>query len=525
MSALRLGALLLFAFLALSQAQASGFTEIEIRKDRDGAGPSHIFYLHDNVVAVVDPLEGVISAYRDTDDAAVKTASMPIGFRPWRLVRRPASVAIISEDGKRRIDVGRDESHWPGEFTAAAHDGKDATYRIPPVVRTRSGLTLKAFRGERALAIRAVGPYYLASARELDRIGDARRYVLWKEYYLSEPPADEPDEQRIKVNVYVGRFEKDGTLSGIARLPRAAMSRIGFDYATIMPDGTIALLASLISSDKPGPFKIYRLPFQTPSPQLVKLQKAKGRPRHWPLPPPLSPMFPLIEPTDSTTLDVGEEGRPAGQSRPDGAADVTRSSMRQAMNAYRDHEWTLTDDNLRNPCETIIVAGTPVACRRPDRFVPPPEVARRSRPANMTGVPYDWGGSDSLERFDQKIDQGYIAGNIGGTFWPDGTRRVTAGVDCSGFVANVWKLGRHIGTSDLAQVTARVDRLDRMRVGDALLLPDHHIALYRGQVEPDGASLAIRVTEAASRCGLVCDSTYEIDHFHGYALRRSKTLR
>ena len=134
MSALRLGALLLFAFLALSQAQASGFTEIEIRKDRDGAGPSHIFHLHDNVVAVVDPLEGVISAYRDTNDAAVKTASMPTGFRPWRLVRRPASVAIISEDGKRRIDVGRDEFHWPGEFTAAAHDGKDGDYRIPPVV-------------------------------------------------------------------------------------------------------------------------------------------------------------------------------------------------------------------------------------------------------------------------------------------------------------------------------------------------------------------------------------------------------
>ena len=62
------------------------------------------------------------------------------------------------------------------------------------------------------------------------------------------------------------------------------MSRIGFDYATIMPDGTIALLASLIASDKPGPFKIYRLPFQTPSVQLVRLQKTKGRPRHWPSP-------------------------------------------------------------------------------------------------------------------------------------------------------------------------------------------------------------------------------------------------
>jgi hypothetical protein len=40
--------------------------------------------------------------------------------------------------------------------------------------------------------------------------------VLWKEYYLSEPPPEEPDEQHIKVNVYVGRFERDGTLSGLA---------------------------------------------------------------------------------------------------------------------------------------------------------------------------------------------------------------------------------------------------------------------------------------------------------------------
>ena len=86
------------------------------------------------------------------------------------------------------------------------------------------------------MAIRAVGPYYLASARELDRIGDARRYVLWKEYYLSEPPADEPDEQELKSMSMSAGSKKDGTLSGIARLPRAAMSRIGFDYATIMPD-------------------------------------------------------------------------------------------------------------------------------------------------------------------------------------------------------------------------------------------------------------------------------------------------
>jgi hypothetical protein len=63
-----------------------------------------------------------------------------------------------------------------------------------------------------------------------------------------------------------------------------------------------------------------------------------------------------------------------------------------------------------------------------------------------------------------------------------------------------------------------VARLDRMRVGDVLLLPDSHVALE--QVDLDGASIGIRVTEAASRCGAVCDSIYEIDHFQNYMLRR-----
>jgi hypothetical protein len=44
--------------------------------------------------------------------------------------------------------------------------------------------------------------------------------------------------------------------------------------------------------------------------------------------------------------------------------------------------------------------------------------------------------------------------------------------------------------------------------------------LYREQVPTDGASLAIHVTEATSRCGSVCDSVYEIDFFHDFTLRR-----
>jgi len=63
---IRSAALGLMCLLGLVPAPAAAFSEIEVRQDHDGAGPSHIFHLHDSVVAVVDPLDGTISAYADT---------------------------------------------------------------------------------------------------------------------------------------------------------------------------------------------------------------------------------------------------------------------------------------------------------------------------------------------------------------------------------------------------------------------------------------------------------------------------
>jgi hypothetical protein len=521
---IRSAALALICLLGLQAAPAAAFTEIEVRQDRDGAGPSHIFHLHDDVVAVVDPLDGTVSAYADRHGTPLRSAGLPVGFRPWRLVRLPTSIAIISEDGRSRIEVGRDQAAWPREFELIEHHDADAAYRVSPLVRTGWGVLLKPFRGAGALRIRAIGPYYLASARELERFGDRRRYVLWKEFYMSEPPPGE-DERRVKVNVYVGRFERDGTLSGIAPLPIAVMSRVGFDYATVLPDGTIALLASIITDGKPGPFKIYDLAFQTPSPYLVALQKAVGRPRHWAYAPAPADIFPVPEPKPVAVATAW-----AGQSSGADAADdmqqpPSRVEMRRQMDAYRDHRWTLSEANRRNPCSTMIVASPAFECRNQQRFVVPAEQLRLRTPVTMRGVPYDWGGNDSLERFDDKIKRGFVAGNIGGTFWSAGSRRVTAGVDCSGLVSNVWHLDHHAGTYELPDLTEPVAQLHHMQLGDVLLLPDHHVALYREQVDLDGASIGIRVTEAASRCGAVCDSVYEIDHFEDYMLRRLKTKR
>jgi len=515
-----LSVLLAAIFSALSYCAALAFTEIPVRDYKDGGGPSHIFHLHDKVLAVVDPLEGKIVAYQSGHTSQIKEAALPNGSRPWRLVRLPDKVVIISEDEKSRIEVPRDETVWPHQFVATDHDKSDARFRMPRVQRTRSGLMLVAASGQRALNVKPIGPNYLASMRELERIGDGRRYVLWKEQYFTDE--SDPRAKKIQVDVYVGRFEKNGTLSGLARIDRASMNRIGFDYVTILPDGSLALLASINS----GNFKIYGASFEQPSRLIARLQQQRGTQDFWPFAPQPSSLNEFITPSDTNVIDSGDQaGQPvAANSTPTAKAPPTRAAYAGAMDAYRDETWTLIDKNRRSPCDAVVVDGIPVSCPHPKLFVWPPREVKQPYPNPMKGLPYDWGGADSIDEFRKKLDRAYAAGNIGDTFWADGAERVTTGVDCSGFVSNVWKLGLHIPTRKLDDYTTPVAELNKMLVGDALLLAGVHVVLYREQVMPDGASIYLRVTEATSRCGSVCDSIYEIDYFHNYTLRRRKSL-
>jgi hypothetical protein len=437
-------------------------------------------------------------------------------------VRETDRVFIISEDETSRIEVPRHEKDWPQAFSAVPHDRADPRFQMPRVQRTRSGLMLLAANGEPALNIHPIGPHYMASLRELSRIGDGRRYVLWKEVYLRDFAPGDPDQRKIQVDVYVGRFEPNGSISGLVRVDRASMARIGFDYVSILPDGTVALLASI----RGAPFGIYNAAFAPPSPAIARLQRTTGFQREWAEPPPLTEFQGMILPTDTKTVTVSPH-----PVQPLSTALVekldrrpSRADFVKTMDAYRDHIWTLTDDNRRNPCEAEIVPGIAMSCPHPARFVWPPREARQPYPNPMKGLPYDWGGADSITGFDRKLARGFAAGNIGDTFWADGATRVTAGVDCSGLLSRVWKLGQHVPTADINGVTSPVADINDMRIGDAFLKAGSPVMLHREQLTLDGASLSIRVTEASSRCGSVCDSIYEIDQFQDFTLRQRKGL-
>src|SRR5262245_60912107 len=156
-SALLLHTVFLLALALAGIGEAAAFTEIPVRESRDGAGPSHIFALQGDVLAVVDPLGGTIAAYRTADGTVAKSARLPQRARPWRLTRSENAVVIISEDRTQKIVVPREIAAWPAQFESSDIRPNDPDLRTK---RTKSGLRLSAYGRKRALTVKPVGPYY-----------------------------------------------------------------------------------------------------------------------------------------------------------------------------------------------------------------------------------------------------------------------------------------------------------------------------------------------------------------------------
>lgn len=146
-----------------------------------------------------------------------------------------------------------------------------------------------------------------------------------------------------------------------------------------------------------------------------------------------------------------------------------RTNIVNTANAYASKAWTASKSNWNG--------STSDGWRRP-RYI---EAKNRSySTANPpAGVPYGWGGHDTLSQFDSYIANGRRAGDVNTV---NGRKSNITGVDCSGFIQNTWGLtgskrncaslenyGKSINTSQLA-------------VGDALssAAGDRHCLLYRG---------------------------------------------
>ena len=157
------------------------------------------------------------------------------------------------------------------------------------------------------------------------------------------------------------------------------------------------------------------------------------------------------------------------------AADsVTRSQALATAAAYAEYRWLPSAANVLHGPDR---AGIPVST--PDRSADNPELWQAGESA--VGVPYKWGGFDTLESF----ERGIRAGKAGGDLYNMEKRRKggaavssqAVGVDCSGFISRCWRLPKKHATSTLPGVCITL-RSSALQPGDVLNQPNGHVVLF-----------------------------------------------
>lgn len=170
--------------------------------------------------------------------------------------------------------------------------------------------------------------------------------------------------------------------------------------------------------------------------------------------------------------------------------------------------------------------------------------------ASVRGIPYSIGGEDLAEEFGHRLSSSYGGGAIDpppighireGLEWPAHDGNYPLGIDCSALVAKVYAIetrstGQMVQGRDVVVGghTYRLPRgpahacpepvrhLSQVRPGD-LFLRDGHVVIYAGTARIGGKSRrsrGLRVFEASSRCGAVCESVYDPTFFAGWWIVR-----
>lgn len=157
------------------------------------------------------------------------------------------------------------------------------------------------------------------------------------------------------------------------------------------------------------------------------------------------------------------------------AAPPTRAEVLRTAESFVNHQWQPTAQNLLHGRDS---AGIEV--QTPDRSTGNPDLWLPGQP--YVGVPYKWGGFDSLESFGRGIKAGKAAGDL----YNNEKRRLggkavsasAVGLDCSGFISRCWGLKEKQSTSSLSGLCVKLRGLAELRPGDVLNQAGGHVVLF-----------------------------------------------
>lgn len=176
------------------------------------------------------------------------------------------------------------------------------------------------------------------------------------------------------------------------------------------------------------------------------------------------------------------------------AEAIPRSEIVAAAPSFEDHDWYCGPENLTAWCadgtwDPAVTSAGP-----------------------QVGLPYCWGGWVTVAQFDQQIADGYGAGSL-----PDGLfLDCTTGVDCSGYVSQLWQHPHKLGTATIPDVSVEVATTELLP-GDVFNDANHHVIMFLG-LDSDGTVIVTESTNA-SACMGVCRRSRPWSAFDGYVPR------
>jgi len=175
------------------------------------------------------------------------------------------------------------------------------------------------------------------------------------------------------------------------------------------------------------------------------------------------------------------------------------TDMKPIINQFLTCKTKLTSVNVSGECE--------------GRQIPP-----GVKVGIYNSVPYDWGGFDTCAQFQKLMHKGNQAGDNSSA--PEKKLfECSRGVDCSGFVARVWKREGKLDTTGLETISRKLDlKSECLSGGDIFLRPGYHVIMFE-DINPYMQSPTI-VESAGGLVGRVVEHPTAWADLNAYTPRR-----
>ncbi len=197
---------------------------------------------------------------------------------------------------------------------------------------------------------------------------------------------------------------------------------------------------------------------------------------------PMRPCFLLIFPLFLLTACLTPKTGP-GIPDQSPSATVTRQEVLAIAEAYRAHPWRPTQANIRHGTDARgIRVDTPDAGFQPAGGTTRPGWWQPDQWNH--GVPYQWGGFDTLKEFDREVAKGRAAGDIytqaKRDALDDAVSAEACGIDCSGFISRCWRLEKSWSTREITALCDPLPSYQDLLPGDILNVHNSHVVIFAG---------------------------------------------